>query len=85
MLLIRNPHTQNKSILRRFVALLHHCYVNTIECNPVILDRLCDYSKLDVPEACISKTHKSVADETIAFINEYLESSVFDPKDLMKN
>lgn len=85
MLLIRSPQTQNKSILRRFVALLHHCYVNTIEFNPVILDRLCEYNKLDFPEACISKTHKSVAEETISFINEYLEHSQFDPKDLMKN
>jgi hypothetical protein len=85
MLLIRNPHTQNKSIFRRFVSLLHHCYVNTIEFNPVILDRLCEYSKLDYPGASISKTHKSVAEETIHFIIDYLQSETFDPKDLMKN
>ena len=69
----------------RFVALLHHCYVNTIEFNPLILDRLCEYSKLERPEACISKTHKSVAEETTTFINQYLEGEHFDPKDLMKN
>jgi hypothetical protein len=51
----------------------------------VILDRLCEYSKLDYPGASISKTHKSVAEETIHFIIDYLQSETFDPKDLMKN
>lgn len=68
MLLIRHPHTAGKPILRRFVALLHTCYVDTIDFNPVILDRLCEYDRLEKPDACVSKTNKSVASETINFL-----------------
>lgn len=44
--LIRHPFTAQSEIFKKLIDLLHYCYVDTIDLNPVVLDELCEYNNL---------------------------------------